>query len=144
MAGIVDCNRKNTILFFYVLIFAIVCSALWYFRHENWFFLGIVEILLVFIFPLGALCYGYKTGDSLRSFLAGTLTYGFFILLILSDFQNQLWDSTYLLLFAGYHISLLLCAGLIGLLASMKEKLPRSVAVMLSVLWILIFLSGIN
>jgi len=144
MAGIVDCNRKDIILFFYVLFFAIVCSTLWFFRHENWFFLGIVEIILIFIFPFGALCYGYKTGDSLRSFLAGTLTYGFIILLILSDFQNQFWDSNYLLLFAGYHISLLFCAGLIGLLASMKEKLPRSVAVILSVLWILIFLSGIN
>ncbi|WP_278099497.1 hypothetical protein [Methanoeremita antiquus] len=39
---------------------------------------------------------------------------------------------------------LLICLGLIGFLASGKEKLQLIIAGILSVIWILIFISGIS
>lgn len=145
VTGISVPDRKNLILLFYVSAFAIINFVLYSFSHENWVFLGVIELLILFLFPFGAFIYGYVTRDRLRSFFAGTLSYVSFILvaMLTSDVQS-LFEMNYLFLFVGYHLTLLLIIGLIGFFASKKETSFRVIGFILSVLWILIFLSGVR
>jgi hypothetical protein len=73
-------ERKNFILLFYVSIFALLAAALYIFRGEDGSVHGVVEILVILLFPLGALAYGYLTGDRVRSALAAALSYAPFVL----------------------------------------------------------------
>jgi len=139
-------NRKNIILFSYVLAFAIVNVALYYFTRESGFFPGVAEVLVLFLYPSGAFLYGYVTGDGIRSLFAGTLSYASFILtvMLVTSISNDFKELNYLLLFVGYHLILLLFVGLIGFFASKRQKFSYIISFILVGLWILIFFSGIT
>ena len=131
-------ERKNVLLVVYLLSFVIFAAALYVYP--------VLGILVLFMYPAGALLFGYVTGDAIRTVLAGTLSYVFIILLILLSLgmmgfhQNLIFPFR----FAGYHLTLLFVLGVIGWMASKEEKLPRILALPLSVLWVLLFLSGIS
>lgn len=138
-------DKKNILFLSYLSFFAVFSFAYYFLSSNNSFYSGIIGISLIILYPVSAFVYGYKTGDRLRAPLAGIVSYTFLILFIsLSiNFQNSL-SSGYLLLFTGYHLTLLICLGFIGFLASGKENLHLIVAGILSVVWVLIFISGIS
>lgn len=127
---------KKTPFFIISFFFAVFSFAYYFLSSKNSFYSGIIGIILIILYPVGAFFYGYKTGDRFRSPLAGIVSYTFLILFIslLVNFQNPL-SSGYLLLFAGYHLALLICLGIIGFLASGREKLHLIAAGILSVIW---------
>lgn len=135
-----DPDRKNLILLFYVAAFALLGAALYFFRGEAGFVHGAVEIFVILLFPLGALAYGYVTGDRVRSVLAAALSYASFVLMaaLATGLQTISEDPK----FAGYHLALLLVVGLTGYCASQKQTPFRIFALILSILWILVFLAG--
>jgi len=138
-------EKNNILLFSYILFFAVLCIVYYLLSMENSFYSGISGILLVILYPTGVFFYGYKTGDRFRAPLSGIVSYAFLIFLILlsANFHDFL-NLSHLLLFTGYNLMLLICLGLIGFLASGKEKLQLIIAGILSVIWILIFISGIS
>jgi len=131
-------ERKNGLLILYLLGFAILTGALYVYP--------VIAVIVLFAYPAGALLFGYMTGDSIRAFLAGTFSYVFFILIIVLSpgFVTYPMDFAYLFRFAGYHLVLPVILGVIGWMASRKESLPRILALPLSALWVLLFLSGIS
>ncbi|WP_067047838.1 hypothetical protein [Methanofollis ethanolicus] len=135
-----DPDRKNLILLFYVAAFALLAAALYFFRGEGGSAHGVVEIFVILLFPLGALAYGYLTGDRARSALAATLSYVPLVLAaaLATGIQTIFEDPK----FAGYHLALLLVLGLTGYCASSKQTLIRTFALILSALWILVFFTG--
>lgn len=138
-------GRKNLILFLYVCAFVILDAALYLLRDGASFIHGAAEILVVFLFPFGAFVYGYATGDRVRSVLAGTLSYAsFLVAAFAAGIQPMLENPNNPALFAGYHLTLLIVAGLIGCFASNKRTLFRILALVLAVLWITIFFLGIE
>lgn len=133
-------DRKNLILLFYVAIFALLAAALYFFRGEAGFVHGAVEILVILLFPLGALAYGYLTGDRVRSVLAASLSYVPFILMAaLATGPRTISEDAK---FAGYHLALLLVLGLTGYCASSRQTPIRTLALILAALWVLVFLAG--
>lgn len=139
-------DRENIILFLYVLAFAIVNFALYYFTLESGFSPGVAEILVLFLYPSGAFLYGYVTCDGIRSFFAGILSYASFILTIMlvTNILNDFKELNYLLLFVGYHLILLLFIGLIGFFASKRQRFSYIISFILGGLWILVVFAGIN
>lgn len=131
-------GRKNVLLAVYLLGFAIFAAAVFVFP--------VLGVLVLFMYTAGALLFGYVTGDAVRSILAGTLSYVFLILLILLSIGMTGLDQTIIspFRFAGYHLALLFVLGVIGWMASKEEKLPRILALPLSFMWFLLFLSGIS
>jgi len=131
-------ERKNALLVVYLLGFAIFSAALYVYP--------VLGILVLFMYPAGALLFGYVTGDAIRTVLAGTLSYVFIILIILFSLGMTGFHQTIIspFRFAGYHLTLLFVLGVIGWMASKEEKLPRILALPLSALWVLLFLSGIS
>ena len=131
-------ERKNVLLLVYLLSFAIFAAALYVYP--------VLGILVLFMYPAGALLFGYVTGDAIRTVLAGTLSYVFIILIILFSLGMTGFHQTIIspFRFAGYHLTLLFVLGVIGWMASKEEKLPRILALPLSALWVLLFLSGIS
>ena len=131
-------ERKNVLLFLYLFGFAILTGALYVYP--------VLAVIVIFAYPTGALLFGYVTGDSIRAVLAGTLSYVFIILIILLSLGMTGFHQTIIspFRFAGYHLTLLFVLGVIGWMASGKESLPRILALPLSALWVLLFLSGIS
>ena len=131
-------EKKNVLLILYLLGFALLNAALYVYP--------ILAVILLFAYPAGALICGFVTGDAVRAFLAGMLSYMFFFLIILLSlaFANYSMDTAYLVRFTGYHLTLLFVLGMIGWMSAKEENLPRILALPLSVLWVLLFLSGIS
>ncbi|MDE4907992.1 hypothetical protein L0665_05140 [Methanogenium marinum] len=131
-------ERKNGLFVLYLLGFAILTVGTYAYP--------ILAVILLFAYPAGALLFGYMTGDSIRAFIAGFFSYVFFILIILLSpgFATYPMDTAYLIRFAGYHLVLPFILGVIGWMSSKKENLPRILALPLSVLWVLLFFSGIS
>jgi|GEM_PF-985763 len=138
-------DRKNIILFCYVLAFAIVNFALYYVTLESGLFSGVAEILVLFLYPSGAFLYGYVTCDGIRSFFAGILSYASFILtvMLVTSILNDFKELNYLFLFVGYHLILLLFIGLIGFFASKRQRFSYIISCILAGLWFLVFFAGI-
>lgn len=138
-------DKKNIVFISYISFFAVFCFVYFILSTKGSFYSGIAGISLIILYPIGAFLYGYKTGDRLRAPLAGIVSYAFLILFaVLSiSFHNPPGIGN-LFLFAGYHLVLLIGLGMIGFLASGKEKVYQAVAGLLSIAWILIFLSGIS
>ena len=131
-------ERKNTLLVLYLLGFAILTVGTYAYP--------ILAVILLFAYPAGAMLFGYVTRDSIRAVLAGTLSYVFIILIILLSLGMAGFHQTIIspFRFAGYHLTLLFVLGVIGWMASKKERLPRILALPLAVLWVLLFFSGIS
>jgi hypothetical protein len=138
-------ERKNITFISYISFFAGLCFVYYFLSSKNSFYSGITGIILILLYPVGTFLYGYKTGDRFRAPLAGIISYVFLILFaVLSiSFHNPPGIGN-LFLFVGYHLVLLIGLGLIGFLASGKGKLYPAMAGLLSIMWILIFLSGIS
>jgi hypothetical protein len=138
-------ERKNILFISYISFFAVLCFVYYILSSNDSFYSGITGLVLIILYPVGVFLYGYKTADRFRAPLAGIVSYAFLILFaVLSiSFQNPPGIKN-LFLFAGYHLILLICLGLTGYLASGKEKMYQALAGLLSVAWILIFLSGIS
>ena len=138
-------DRKNLILISSLCFFAILCIVYFHLSSKNSFYSGFIGIFLIILYPTGAFFYGYQTGDKFRAPLFGIISYAFLILLIIlsGNFQDHL-SQNYLLLFTGYHMTLLICLGFIGYIASQKEKMQMIISGILCIIWILIFLSGIS
>ncbi len=138
-------DRKNLILISSLSFFAILCIVYFYLSSINSFYSGFTGIFLIVLYPIGAFFYGYQTGDKFRAPLFGIISYAFFILLIIlsGNFQDHL-SQNYLLLFTGYHLTLLICLGFIGYIASQNKKIMLIIAGILCIIWFLIFLSGIS
>jgi len=131
-------EKKNVFLVLYLLGFALFSIMLRIYPAYS--------VLMLVIYPVGALMFGYATSDGIRAFFAGTLSYAFLLLMILLSpgFESALMDPSYLFWFAVYHLILLFIPGLIGFLAAKKERIPLTLALALSVLWPVFFLSGIS
>ncbi|MBP2133657.1 putative membrane protein YesL [Methanomicrobium sp. W14] len=138
-------NQKNLIFLFYIACFAVLDSLYYLLSRNELFYSGIIGTLLIILYPAGAFCYGYKTGDRFRAPLAGIISYAFLIIFAFfgNNFQNLI-SSGHILLFTGYHLTLLILTGLIGFLSSGKEKKLLAIAAVLSVIWVIIFISGIS
>jgi len=145
MTGTDSPGRKDLVLFLYVCAFVILDAALYSLRDGASFIHGAAEIFAVFLFPFGAFVYGYATGDRVQSFLAGALSYASFLAAAFATgIQHMFEDPNYPVLFAGYHLTLLIVAGLIGCFASNRRMLFRVLALVLAVLWVMIFARGIE
>ncbi|WP_048150149.1 hypothetical protein [Methanolacinia paynteri] len=138
-------ERKNIIFISYISFFAFFCLIYYILSSKGSFYSGIAGIFLIISYPVGTFLYGYKTGDRFRAPLAGIVSYAFLILFAVSSisFQDSL-NIDNIILFVGYHLVLLIGLGMIGFLASGKEKMYQAVAGLLSIAWILFFLSGIS
>lgn len=138
MGALLSPEKKNVFLVLYLLGFALFSVVLRIYPPSS--------ILVLFLYPVGALLFGYATNDSIRAFFAGILSYAFLPLMILLSpgFEGAALSPSYLLWFAAYHLILLFIPGLIGYLASKKERIPLVLALALSALWPVLILSGIS
>ncbi|MBP2146608.1 putative membrane protein [Methanofollis sp. W23] len=77
---------------------------------------------------------------------AGTLSYASFILTAFFTMEggNSFENQNYLFQFAGYRLLLLFMIGLIGFFASNTQRSYRIIALVVSVLWMLVSISGIT
>lgn len=139
-------EKKNIILFSYVIAFVFLNVALYYLTCCGGFVSGLAEILFLLLYPLGAFLYGNTTGDGVRSFIAGTLSYASFILMIMltTDISKDFIELGYLSSFIGYHLILLVVIGLIGFFASRRKRNSYLISCILAGVWILTLISGIS
>jgi len=109
-----------------------------------WFLLLVVFCIVFSIFPAIAIIYGWYTGDRTGAVLAGALPFP--VLFIAGIFLTHppvaVWISLPgTILFTG--ILSAIC-GLAGLCAAMRTKNYLAVSIVLTGLWLIIWMSGFN
>jgi len=102
-----------------------------------------VFIITILIFPLAPIIYGRVTKDQVGSIIVGVIP-----IVVISFYGNFILGNTSqmsrILRVIDYTGSLAIIGGLEGYFASKKRRRYILIAIFSGILWILVFLSGIN
>jgi hypothetical protein len=102
------------------------------------------SVIALFLTVLAPVLYGWYTKDTKGAILMGILP--FLLVMTIPRLFTSLGDSgsDYLVMTVLYIVSLCSIGGLEGYFASKHEKKTSVIAIALTVIWIVIFLSGIK
>jgi hypothetical protein len=146
-------NSQNHLTIFHALLLSAFIVTLWlipYFvmslQEEGrgagiWELFSVIALLLTILVPV---VYGWYTKDTKASILLGVLP--FLLVMTIPRLFASPGDagSGYLVMTILYIVSLCSIGGLEGYFASRQEKKSLVIAIALTVLWIMVFLSGIK
>lgn len=103
-------------------------------------------VSIIYLFPVAPIIYGSITGNKIGSVIVGTLPiigFYFYAVIVLIDI-NEISDITQAIDEIIYIGSFLIIGGFEGYFASKQKTEYLVVAVCLCILWVVIYLSGID